>query len=248
MKQEIKSNLGHRIVIWDITSQCNLRCRHCYNADKYFNNKQNFEELSTIDAKNAIDILKHNDIKHIHLLGGEPLVRQDIFYLIDYIRSKNINVSLTTNATLLTKEICFNLIKYNVNPLFVSLDGVNKETSDFIRGKGSYDFVLKNINLLRNEIKKHKSSIEIIISFTATNHNKFEISLLPNFCVNLGIKQINLSCLCEAGNSCNKKNYLQYEIPNIMIELEKMADRLQNMKNPPKIISEFRPRFINRKA
>jgi MoaA/NifB/PqqE/SkfB family radical SAM enzyme len=243
MEQEIKSNMGHCIVIWDITSQCNLRCCHCYNADKYFNNKQNFEELSTIDAQNAIDILKYNDIKHIHLLGGEPLIRQDIFYLINYIRSKNINVSLTTNATLLTKEICFNLIKYNVNPIFISLDGVNKETSDFIRGQGTYDLVCKNINLLQNEIKKHKSAIEIIVSFTVTNRNKSEIPLLPDFCVNLGIDQINLSCLYEAGNSCDKKNYLQYEISDIMIELEKMADRLQNMKNPPKIISEFRPRF-----
>jgi MoaA/NifB/PqqE/SkfB family radical SAM enzyme len=89
VEQKIKANLGHRIVIWDITSQFNLRCRHCYNADKYFNNKQNFNELSTIEAQNAIDILRYNDIKHIHLLGGEPLICQDI-----------LNVSLTTNAKL----------------------------------------------------------------------------------------------------------------------------------------------------
>ena len=22
---------------WDITKNCNLRCKHCYNAEKYFN-------------------------------------------------------------------------------------------------------------------------------------------------------------------------------------------------------------------
>lgn len=28
-----------RIALWDITSQCNLRCKHCYNEERYWGKK-----------------------------------------------------------------------------------------------------------------------------------------------------------------------------------------------------------------
>ncbi|WP_427338226.1 hypothetical protein [Caloranaerobacter sp. DY30410] len=35
-----------KILVWDITDKCNLRCIHCYNADMYFNKKVNSLTLS----------------------------------------------------------------------------------------------------------------------------------------------------------------------------------------------------------
>jgi len=241
MTQAIESD-GLRTVIWDVTSKCNLRCRHCYNADKYFQG-QTIPELTPSEAERAIDICKQNSIAHLHLLGGEPLKRPDLFDLVQRVRSAGMSISLTTNATLLTEDICNKLIEHEVSPVFISLDGVKKETSEFIRGQGTYDLTLKNIKLLQDAIKSRGAAVEIIISFTVTNHNKAEISLLPGFCAGLGIKQINLSCLYEAGNSCNKKPHLQYEIPEVVGELERMSDRLQNMDSAPKIMLELRPRF-----
>jgi len=74
MTQIIEAGRETRIVIWDVTSKCNLRCRHCYNADKYFQ-EQNIPELTPAEAEKAIDICAQNRIQHIHLLGGEPLKR-----------------------------------------------------------------------------------------------------------------------------------------------------------------------------
>lgn len=229
-------------MIWDVTNKCNLRCRHCYNADKYFQ-EQNIPELTLSEAERAIQICKRNHIEHIHLLGGEPLKRPDLFDIIRSVRSAGMTLSLTTNATLLTVDICHKLIDHEVTHVFISLDGVNKETSEFIRGHNTYDLTLKSIRLLQDAIKSRGADVEIIISFTVTNHNKAELSLLPDFCVGLGIRQFNLSCLYEAGNSCNKKQYLQYEIHEVVGELEKMSDRLQNMAHTPKIMLELRPRF-----
>lgn len=242
MTQLIETNPETRIMIWDVTSKCNLRCLHCYNANKYFQG-QNISELTPVEAERAIDICAQNRIQHIHLLGGEPLKRPDLFNIFKRVRSRGMTISLTTNATLFTVDICHKLIEHEVNTIFISLDGVKKETSEFIRGKGTYNLTLNNIKMLQGVVKSHSAPTEIIISFTITNHNKNEISLLPDFCVGLGINQVNLSCLYEAGNSCRKKQYLQYEIQEVVGELEKMADILQSMNPAPKIMLELRPRF-----
>jgi len=70
-----------RTILWDITSKCNLRCRHCYNADKYFSNKE-YPVLNTPQISAVLKKLSLSGFNHIHLLGGEPLVRQDIWDII----------------------------------------------------------------------------------------------------------------------------------------------------------------------
>lgn len=49
-------------VTWDITSKCNLRCKHCYNSREYFNKKK--DDLSFDDCKKVINFLEKNEYKN----------------------------------------------------------------------------------------------------------------------------------------------------------------------------------------
>ncbi len=235
-----RKSINSRVVIWDVTSRCNLRCLHCYNADKYFNGE--FTDLTFEQIIKLIDLCHKNNIKHIHLLGGEPLIHENILDIIKLIRSKNMTVSLTTNATLLNSDLANQLVML-VSTIFISIDGVRKKTFEFIRGKGTFEKTLNSISILRDVIKKRKTNCNIVISFTMTNYNINEIPLLPDFAKKLKIGQVNLSCLYESGNSCRKNYNLQYDIKNVLMKLEKMCIKLEHIKDPPRIALELRPRF-----
>ena len=87
-------------LLYDITDDCNLRCSHCYNSN-YFKNKKpipgNFSKVyNQIDKRN---------VKHIHLLGGEPFKHTDLWNFIDYV-SDDISISINTNGTYLNDDVC----------------------------------------------------------------------------------------------------------------------------------------------
>lgn len=55
MTQIIESSPAICSIIWDVTNKCNLCCRHCYNADKYFQDNR-IPELTRNEAIQAIDM------------------------------------------------------------------------------------------------------------------------------------------------------------------------------------------------
>jgi len=73
--------------------------------------------------------------------GGEPLVRPDIWEIIEYAEKKhNLNVSLITSGYAWDEERFDKLRKYNVKTA-ISIDGM-KDTNDKIRRQGGYDKAL----------------------------------------------------------------------------------------------------------
>ena len=84
-------------VAWQITSRCNLRCKHCYYIDKDYSSK----EITKERFKEILDELNELGIVEINLTGGEPFIRKDIFEIISYIKQKNIALKISTNATLI---------------------------------------------------------------------------------------------------------------------------------------------------
>ena len=80
-------------VLVEITNNCNLRCKHCYN-NKYLNNDDIDEEVF---FKN-LEILKKEGYNHVHLLGGEPLMNKNIVSYISKLKSMGFSITINTNA------------------------------------------------------------------------------------------------------------------------------------------------------
>jgi len=141
---------------WDITKQCNLRCKHCRSTDYYEGEDgDKIIDLSTEEVFRTINDLAKNGVNRIHFLGGEPFMRKDLLDIVKYGFRKGIICSINTNGTLLTQELIVNVLKCKVYLLTFSLDGASKETNDFIRGKGVFEKVCDNIRLV-NRIRKEK--------------------------------------------------------------------------------------------
>ena len=73
------------IVNYQVTTLCNLRCIYCY-ADLHSPKEE--RDLSTAEIFREIDELYGLGTRWIRLMGGEPLMRDDIGAIIDYIKKK----------------------------------------------------------------------------------------------------------------------------------------------------------------
>ena len=124
------------VVVWNVGRRCNLHCVHCYSDSS---NREFSGELTTGEGKALLDDLAGFGIPALLLSGGEPLLRPDIFELIEHGRAKGLRITLSTNGTLITPEVARRIEELGVSYVGISLDGIGR-TNDMFRGhKGAFD-------------------------------------------------------------------------------------------------------------
>lgn len=205
-KDEFKKTHPLRLLLWEPSLKCNLECLHCSDncSPKFSRNS----DLSTDEIKKVLlDIANAYDASNITFIatGGEPLLRDDLFEVMDYARSLGFKCSMTTNAMLLTKEIALKLKERNIS-VAVSLDGLERE-HNMLRGssvsfKKAIDGIdnLKKVGLgSRTTIiscvnSLNIGSLEEFIKFTE-NLNVYKVRLTPIFFEGRALlhKELNLS-------------------------------------------------------
>jgi len=118
--------------------KCNARCNFCNRWRKV-----NLNILSKSEIFKIIDDIKGAGGKTIVLGGGEPLLRRDIFEIIQYAKSKNLSVVMNTNGQLLPR-VAGRLAKVKIDGVIVSIDSPNPSIHDEIRGvKGIFEKALE---------------------------------------------------------------------------------------------------------
>ena len=99
MLDKLKKIYSYLILQIEISRACNLDCRICMRK----NLESNTGFMSFDDIKK---ILGSYNFREVALHGwGEPLLNKDIFRMIEYAKGQGIRTSLTTNATLIGKNI-----------------------------------------------------------------------------------------------------------------------------------------------
>jgi len=164
-------------VVWDVTYACNLHCKHCYaTAGKKWK-----DELTTEQAKHAIDVFDRAGVTILAFSGGEPLVRPDIMELARYAADKGMYVAMATNGTLITKEKSKEMKKAGVQFVQISLDGLDAKTHDTFRGiKGAFD---KTVEGIKNSVAR---GFFVEISTTVTKYNYKQLPDIIDFGEKLG--------------------------------------------------------------
>ncbi|MCX8111154.1 MAG: radical SAM protein [Syntrophorhabdaceae bacterium] len=135
-----------RMVAWELTRNCNLNCIHCRAAAS---KGPYTKELDTSECKKIIDDIASFSSPTIILTGGEPLLRDDIFEIIDYGSKKGLRLVMAINGTLLNHQKASILKQGGIRRISISLDGKDKMTHDRFRGvEGSFDAVMNASSLL----------------------------------------------------------------------------------------------------
>jgi radical SAM protein with 4Fe4S-binding SPASM domain len=146
-ESELKPFLDYPIEIaLEVTSRCNLDCNFCFNKNYY--DKNNPVEPGLEEIKKIIDKIPVDFVSQLRITGGEPLVRGDIFEILDYAKSKGFTIWFNTNGTLVTKEIAEKLSKY-VDNVLLSLDSYDEESELKLTGKRHFKEKIESIKLLK---------------------------------------------------------------------------------------------------
>ncbi len=153
------------LVHFQITKNCNLRCWFCGQwGKKGFFSDASGAAMTLDDWKEIIRQLadyrdQSGTSPDIMLWGGEPLVCPFFAELVHALRNNGFRLGMVTNGILIDRYA--DILKNEFHHIYVSIDG-DRETHDKIRGKGVFDMVAHNLELLRGG--RAKISIMSVIS------------------------------------------------------------------------------------
>ena len=129
-------NQSPRLIDWAVTPRCNLNCRHCRGMAE--------GELSSERARRLVTEIAALKPGWVIIEGGEALLRDDLFELLELMRQQGLEVHLITNGTLFTPRILAALKKLGVK-VMISIDGATRQTYEAIRSGARFSEVLQAI-------------------------------------------------------------------------------------------------------
>jgi radical SAM protein with 4Fe4S-binding SPASM domain len=135
---------GPTVVHWLCTYRCNSNCVYCEASA----NEVACRELATSEIISVLDDLQAMRVRRFFVTGGEPLVRKDLFDVLDAAKRRGMTVSLITNS-LLWEKFREPIRKAGLSSIWTSVDGL-EDTHDRNRGvAGAYETTLEAIRFYR---------------------------------------------------------------------------------------------------
>jgi MoaA/NifB/PqqE/SkfB family radical SAM enzyme len=164
----------------ETTSRCNLFCRTClkpYTIDRWLEADMNLDLFRAI-----IDQLSGKPT--IHLQGwGEPLLHPETLQHILIIKERGLQVSLTSNGTLLDLQLAKDLLDAGLDGITFSMAGHSIGSQDSLRGEGTCVKVHEAIALMA-EVRKRsgKRTLKIGVSYLVTPETVAELPEAITWC------------------------------------------------------------------
>lgn len=190
--EEIKKNIQI-----NLTSECNLKCKHCY-----ISTAGNDNSLDHIKIKEVIvELTKIIGTTDIVFSGGEPLMHPEIEYLLNFSKVLGHNVILFTNGTIINNKN-INFISKNVNEIQLSMEGVSKDKFEEIRGKNTYTRFLNSLGLIKN----HDLNLTLAVTSIDSVINDIEINLI-DFLKTYNYRKLNIRISGELEKSGNSLKF-----------------------------------------
>lgn len=157
------------------------------------------------------------------------MCRPDIFSIIDFAKRQGLEVTINTNAINLTEHVVEKLIGLNVDQVCVSLDGATPEVNDAVRGHGTFNKILTNLNKLVRLIKEKKSPMTTGLAFTMLRMNMHQLTDMFKLAVEIGVDAIDFMELYVSGNAYDNldKYEFQYTREEAIYSLEMFAQYLR---------------------
>ncbi|MDD2284064.1 MAG: radical SAM protein [Paludibacter sp.] len=189
-----------RLLVLELTAKCNMSCDYCISGQAY-DQKDGVTALN-MKEKTAIQgvdyLLNHSADQELPLAisfyGGEPLLRFPIIvkvaeYAVHEAKRKNREIvfSITTNGTLLDKDIIEFFVKHAFQ-IVISLDGpktIHDRYRKYHHGGGTFDVVFNKLKLIKETDPEYFKKY-VRCSTVLTSHQDFTET--ETFLNNLGVK------------------------------------------------------------
>jgi len=197
------------VIAWESTKACKFACLHCRAEAQ---TQPDPGELTTKEAKDLISQIAGEKRLFI-ITGGDPLLRKDIFQIIEYANDSGLRVALALSGSKVNQESAEKMKKSGVAHISFSLDGSNSEIHDTFRGiKGAYDRTIKNISYIK------KAELPFNILTTVTKYNYRDVWKIQVLVEKLGASMWDLFMLVPTGRGKVEMEITPLEYEKLMKE------------------------------
>ncbi len=253
---------------------CNFKCRTCWHgaSSKWFDDAK---QLKTTTSHQAI-IKNINDFNHFinvngHLLlnakeiyfaGGEPLVTEEHYLLLNYLikhKATNIKLRYNTNFSVL-KFKSYDVLKYwkrfQSVEVLASIDETN-ELGEYIRKGLDWEVFIKNRNAIRgltNVVFKIAPTISVFNVKTLPNFylKCLQLNLInpPDFYINILDRPFHYNCkiLSQKSKQIINKIYTDFyewcQQNNIPTSIVNQFKEVQMFMNKDDLHSKYYQKFV----
>jgi radical SAM protein with 4Fe4S-binding SPASM domain len=170
------------VAYYAITEGCNLRCPYCYASSE----KCLPGELATSESLDLVDQVSAMGANKIIFTGGEPMLRKDLFQIVEHARQRGLSTGIITNATMIRKPETAQRFADLFDTVTISVDGGTAETHDRTRGKGSFAKTYRALQLL-NEV-----GVTPMINHIVTSDNIEELESFAQFMEGVEVSSVRL--------------------------------------------------------
>ena len=212
-----------RQLFFELTLKCNENCFHCGSGC----NIMQPDGLPVEDYKRILDKVKerYGTRALIAVTGGEPLMYKDFFEFTSYVHDQGFRWGMTSNGTLITKEVAKKLKKAGMNTIAISIDGIESTHNRYRRFNDGYRKALEGVQILIDEDFVHS----IMITTVVNHENINELDELYEVFKNIDINEWRLTGLEPIGRALEHPEMLLTPEDNVRLMkfiMDKRKDKI----------------------
>ncbi|MDR3301409.1 MAG: radical SAM protein [Spirochaetaceae bacterium] len=185
------------LIYFKLTPLCNLHCKMCGQ----YGDRGCMKGGAAEAAKTIVPLERYKQIIDeiaprrpvTYIWGGEPFLYPDLLPLGKHIVDKGLFFSVNTNGMFLEQH-AEQIVRDKWSCIFVSLDAF-KDVNDAMRGKGSYERVVRGIEAIKREKERQKSNhpfVGIVTTVTNANYANLEEFVAATKSFDIDIHMFNL--------------------------------------------------------
>ncbi len=173
-----------------LTEGCNLACRHCWLAPKLDRSGTTYPSLPVELFEAAIHEARPLGLMGVKFTGGEPLLHPHISDLLAIVRREGLRLTMETNGVLMTPVLAAEIAQSPHAFVSVSLDGVDAETHEWVRGvPGSFEAARRGVRLLAS------AGLRPQIIFSLMRHNASQVEAIIQLAGQLGAGSVKFNVI-----------------------------------------------------
>lgn len=191
-----------KILLLEITQKCNAACEHCgsrcdINSQELLLKEEILAVFKDVKENIGTDVM-------INISGGEPLMRADLFEIMDEVNRMGFDWGMVSNGVLINDSVIDKMKKTGMKTITISIDGLSQTHESLRHLPGSFDRIIENIK----KLKQADFLDAIQVTFTSNKRNVYEFPELYKMLDSLGLDSIRTSFVDPIGRAADSKDLL----------------------------------------
>jgi len=187
-------------VFMDLNTKCNLRCLTCGFSDPRLVAHRGYDMPAWLFDKLAVEVFPRATYVCLSVLA-EPLMTRDVAARVTTLGKCDVPFTeMTTNGTLLTRQIAEAIVEARMSRINISIDGGTRELFEEARPGARFDTVIANWWLLKS-VRGTSALPKLRINHVLTPSNIAHFDTFLNLAHDLGADELSVRPLTRLGNS-----------------------------------------------